>query len=93
MTYTEDELGKIETVLDRLVKFRLPRIMDIKQRVDEGGILNEFEIEFLEEAMGDAEQNKPFVDHHPEFQQLFSRLVHLYDEITKKALENEPQSG
>ncbi len=30
MTYTEDELGKIETVMEWLVKFRLPRIMDIK---------------------------------------------------------------
>ncbi len=68
MTYTEDELGKIETVLDRLVKFRLPRIMDIKQRVDAGETLNEFEIVFLEEALEDAERNKQFVDHHPEFQ-------------------------
>ena len=93
MSYSEDELGKIETVLERLEKFRLPRLMDIKQRVDGGDVLNEFEIQYLEEALGDAEQNKSFVDHHPEFQEIYSRLVHLYDEITKKALEKKLVRG
>ena len=32
---------------------------------------------------------KLLVDKHPEYQDLYARAVHLYKEITQKALENE----
>ena len=89
MGYSNEDLGKIEAVLERLEKFRLPRLMDIKQRVDDGAVLNEFEIQFLEETMSDTENNKRFVDAHPEFQSMCARVIHLHHDITEKALENE----
>ena len=37
----------------------------------------------------EAQQVEPLLARHPEYQSLASRLVSLYGEITRKALENE----
>ena len=81
--------GVLATVLERFEKQRLPRILDIKQLVDQGGTLNEYDIEFLEEVLHDTKEYQPFVAEHTEYRDLFARTVHLYQEITTKALENE----
>ncbi len=81
--------GVLATVLERFEKHRLPRIIDIKKQVDQGGTLNEYDIEFLEEVLYDTKQYQPFVEDHAEYRDLFARTVHLYHEITSKALENE----
>jgi DNA-binding ferritin-like protein len=50
------------------------------------------DIEFLEEVFRDTQQYRHFVDEHPEFQKLYATVAHLYDEIAKKALDNENKS-
>ncbi|MDX2312756.1 MAG: hypothetical protein QNL90_01680 [Gammaproteobacteria bacterium] len=40
----------------------------------------------------DANHAAPFVDRHPELNELASRVISLYKEITDKALENEKNS-
>jgi hypothetical protein len=52
-------------------------------------LLDEFDLSFLEEVFADAHKIKPLVDRHPEYQELVSRAVRLYKEITAKAIENE----
>jgi len=37
----------------------------------------------------DADQVRPVVERHPEYQDLAARILHLYREITEKALANE----
>lgn len=85
--------GVLATVLERFKKQRLPRIIDIKNLVDQGGLLSEHHINFLEEVLHDTKQYGPFVEGHAEYRELFARTVHLYHEITSKALENERRSG
>ena len=48
---------------------------------------------FLKEVLTDTERYKGFVDKHPEFQDLYTRVVHLYEQITERALENEKKAG
>jgi hypothetical protein len=89
MYYSLEQKGVLEVVMQRFEKQRLPRIMDIKKMVDRGEVLCKLDIDFLEEVCRDTQQYKHFVDAHPEFQKLYASVAHLYDEIAKKALDNE----
>lgn len=89
MTEFEREAGIIEVVVQRLEEQRLPRLLDIKALVDRGERLSDLDINFLQEALQDANDVKAFVDVHPEWQDLAARMAHLYNEITAKALANE----
>jgi hypothetical protein len=80
-------------LLERLRTQRLPRALDIKAKVDAGGTLDDFDIAFLEDVLADAEQLKPWVDREPEYQDISARVIHLYHEITARALANESGSA
>ena len=54
MTTQNDDTGIIQVILERFEKQRLPRMIEIKQRLDQGNTLNEFELEYLSEAVHDA---------------------------------------
>jgi hypothetical protein len=89
MYYALKQKGVLAVLIERFEKQRLPRILDIKKMVDRGEVLSKLDIKFLEEVFHDTQQYKQFVDEHPEFQKLYAGVAHLYDEIAKKALENE----
>lgn len=89
MNSSLEQLGVLTVVMERFEKHRLPRILDIKKVIDEGGTLSNSNIEFLDEVLSDTSKYGYFVEKNPDFKDLFSRVAHLYNEITKKALENE----
>jgi hypothetical protein len=89
MTDTSNDAALIQVLVDRLEKIRLPIALELKEKVDQGELLNDREIEYLEEVLGDVEQIKPLIDRHPEWQELAARMTGLYNDITTKALENE----
>lgn len=93
MTEPSKDSGLIQVLAERLEQQRLPRILSIKEKVDAGGVLDDFDIEFLEQVFEDATRLKPLADAHPEWQPLAAKLIHLYNEITAKALENQKASG
>ena len=92
MTDASKDDGVIVALLERFQNIRLPRALDIKARVDTGEKLNENDIAFLGRVLDDAQRIKPLLDRHPEYEELVTRAMRLYNDITKKALENE-QSG
>jgi hypothetical protein len=89
MTDRRLEAGVIEAVLERLADQTLPRALDIKRKVDAGDKLLDSDTLFLDQALADLRRDGPYVEHHPEWEPLYSRVIDLYDQITRKALENE----
>ena len=79
----------IEVLAERLVKIRLPRILDIKEKVSKGGQLNELDIEFFKQVFSDIRQNQSLINGDKELQELVARAIHLDKEITDMALANE----
>ncbi len=55
-------------------------------------MLDDFDLGFLEEVFADTSSIRPFLAQHPEYQDLAARMMHLYKEITEKALQNEKAS-
>ncbi|MFV1973398.1 MAG: hypothetical protein ACC648_06725 [Thiohalobacterales bacterium] len=93
MTEPTMDAGIISVLLERLEKQRLPRILALKDKVDGGQPLGEFDIEFLEEVIKDTGKIEVLIERHPEYKELAAKIMGLYREITSKALENEKQSG
>ena len=89
---SDDDDAIIQMLLERLVSQRLPRVVAIRDRVNQGERLTDFDIDFLQEAMTDAGDAAKYLDRHPELQSLGVRLVQLYDEIVTKATENESKA-
>ncbi|MGO4549690.1 hypothetical protein AB4059_01100 [Lysobacter sp. 2RAF19] len=83
-----DEYAVSKVLLDRL-NARLPRMLELQQRVDAGTKLDDGEFEFLKDLVEDANLSHQYVARHPELQPLASRLVSLYGQIVEKAMENE----
>jgi hypothetical protein len=86
------DAGLIQVLAERLETQRLPRALAMKEMVERGGVLGEQDIEFLEAVFRDTAQIKPVLDAHPEWHDLVGRLMHLYREITEKALANEKKA-
>lgn len=89
MSQESDDRGLAAVVLERLEKERLPRAIDLKEKVDGGARLDDMDIAFLERVFADTEDLRPMVARHPEYQELAARLIGLYEHITAKALANE----
>lgn len=92
MSNPTQDAGVIQTLFDRLNTQRLPLALAMKERVDQGETLNEYDIAKLEEVFADAQTIQPLVDRHPEYQDLVGRVLHLYKEILDKAMENEKKA-
>jgi len=92
MKKTTDDEGTIQVLLERLNQWRLPRALELKERVDQGGTLSDHDIAFLKRVLEDSAQARSLASRHPEFQPLLDKLASLYSHITKKALENEQAS-
>ena len=88
MQETKDA-GVLAVIVARMEQQRLPRAIDLKDKVEQGGVLDDLDIEFLEQVFADSNELKPLLVRHPEYQDLAARMMALYREITTKALENE----
>jgi hypothetical protein len=86
------QAGITGALLERLEKERLPRLLSIKDRVDLGQPLASHDIEFLDRVIRDATDNQHLIEAIPHCQVLFSQVVHLYHDITERALQNEQHS-
>ena len=89
MTESSRDDGVILALIDRFEKYRLPRLKELRKRTESGELLSDEDIEFLDTVMHDAQQSKHLIDRHPEWQAFCANVIHLYETITEKALDNE----
>ena len=89
MTKPSSEDGVILALIERFEKQRLPRLLALREKVDRGESLSGGDIKFLDKVIHDAQQSKQLIDRHPEWHKFCSMVVHLYETITEKALDNE----
>ena len=85
----DQEVGIATVLLQRMEKERLPRALDLKAKVDAGGCLDDLDIAFLERVFADTQEITPFLERHPEYQEVAAKMATLYQEITARALDNE----
>ncbi len=89
MTDKQNEAGVLSVLIQRLESQRLPRLLEIKGRVDQGERLSDHDLHFLQEVLTDASRAAPMVANHPELADLAGKVTSLYHEITEQALANE----
>lgn len=88
----EDEAqdhGLLAVMIERIEEQDLPRALDLKDKLAQGGVLDDMDIGFLERVLTNVDELKPLLDRHPEHQALAARLMDLYHAITTQALKNE----
>ncbi|MGB5833931.1 MAG: hypothetical protein WBG92_18355 [Thiohalocapsa sp.] len=84
--------GLMATLTQRFEGQQLSRILGLKTAVAAGERLEDHDRDFLEALCHEAMHSKPIVDGLPQYHMLFLRTVHLYREISHRALENEKRA-
>jgi hypothetical protein len=93
MTESNHDTGVLMALLQRLKKRRIPNALALKEKVDRGLTLSEYDKKFMERVSSDLRKAQTIVSRHPEYQPLVDRMAFLYQEISDKALENEKGTG
>jgi hypothetical protein len=86
---SRQDTGVIMALLKRFEAQRLPTLLALKEKVDNNQLLSDADVEFLGRVIDDANRTMPMTEGHPELHNFCARVVHLYDEITTRALQNE----
>jgi len=89
MDQSRRDAGTITALMIRLKESRLPRAKRLLEKVNEGDLLSDQDIAFLERVYNDSRNSQPLVKRHPEYHELIVRVMNLYTEIINKGLENE----
>ena len=92
MSEDSQDTGLITVLLQRFESQNLPRLLALKDKVDQGVSLDDLEIRFLKEVFSNFEQIKPLLARHPEFEPLATKAMNLYIEIADAAVNNEQTS-
>ncbi|HEX2493516.1 MAG TPA: hypothetical protein VHK24_07045 [Steroidobacter sp.] len=89
----QKELGVIQVLLDRLNTQRMPRALELKERVDRGERLTSSDTIFLKRVLGESGEARRLAAKHPEYQQVLDKMTDLYTEIMRKGAENEQKEA
>ncbi len=83
------EYGVLQVLVLDLLHLRIPLALSLKNKVDNGKILEDFEIELLIDLMEKLKHIILVFNKYREYRQFFSRLSELYVFIANQNTENE----
>ena len=89
MEQSEKDAGTLAALMLDLEEIRLPRAMQILDKVNAGELLSDYDISFLKNVYEDSRETELLVERHPEYSELICRCLGLYTEIITKGLANE----
>ena len=92
MSQESKDKGVILALLERFNKYRLPRALEMKKKVDGGELLNDEDLNHLEEVFADAGEIKQLLDRNPEYLEVYTRAISLWQEIINKDYKNRQES-
>ena len=93
MDKESQDQGIATVIVERMQELRLPRALDLKAKVDAGGVLDDLDIDFLEKVFADSNEFKQLLAPNPDYEELAGRMMALYHDITTKAMENEQKQA
>lgn len=93
MSDNSNDQGVIQVLLDRFNKQRLPRAMEMKEKVNRGEELDDDEVTYLAAVFEDIRNLKPLLGRHPEYEPLVMKGMALYQEISEQALANAKKNA
>lgn len=88
-TQEEKDAGLMAALEERYHKQRLPRVLALKEKVERGEVLDDFDTAFIQEVLDGIREIQPLIHRHHECLALVSNMIKLCNEITARDLENE----
>jgi hypothetical protein len=85
--------GVAQVLLMRLENERLPYALKLKDKVDRGERLSDFDTQFLKRVMQEGREARNLAAKLPQYQEVVQRMAALYEEITRKGAENEQKAA
>ena len=92
MTDEKKDKGVILVLLERFNKHRYPRALAMKKKVDSGEVLNKSDHLYIKQVMEDGKKVRSLIDRHPEYKDLATKALDLWNEIIEKDIENQKKT-
>ncbi|MCW9046790.1 MAG: hypothetical protein OQK46_01820 [Gammaproteobacteria bacterium] len=81
--------GIIQALIQEFELHRLPCLLCIKDKLDNGDVLSDGDIEFLHRVIDDARRTIPLTIYCTELHDFCMCVVSLFRDLTERALENQ----
>ena len=85
--------GVAQVLLMRLEAERLPYALKLKDKVDRGERLSDFDTQFVKRGIKEGREARALAAKLPQYQEIVDRMAKLYEEITRKGAENEQKAA
>ncbi len=93
MDIEQKDKGVIAVLLKRFEHERYPRIKQLEQKVDNGAVLDQDDLSYLEQVLMDTHQVIAIVTRHPEYGSLAKETLLMYEDIMTKSQQNCNQTS
>lgn len=80
--------GIIAVMLKEFETDHYPRAKLLKQQVDNGAVLDQYDLIFLDETLEVAHRTIALISRHPEYASLAKEIILMYEEIMSKSQQN-----